>query len=162
MNNVLELGKIQTELSKKLVDNYLDYPVSNGNIIFDMELKESADKYHIYQLPTIFYEVRTGLLFNKSDDNRITDTISRSNEWFIPMDIELGSYPITSYLDEVGVHKINIRINNELEVTKDFIATPDTDQTWKEGQLYIREISRDNPFPSKVPSNWENKLDFFE
>ncbi len=162
LNNALELDKIQTELSKKLVDNYLDYPVNNGNIIFDMELKESADKYHIYQLPTIFYEVRTGLLFNKSDDSRITDTISRSNEWFIPMDIELGSYPITSYLNKVGVHKIDIRINNELEITKDFIATPDTNHTWKDGQLYIREISRDNPFPSQVPSNWENKLDFFE
>lgn len=164
INQDLNVGKFTTSIPHRLLDNYLEFSKFDGNVIVDMELKSSTSTQNIYQLPTVFYELKTGFLFNQSDDSRITDTITRSNEWFIPLNAPLQTYDLISMIEKVGTNMVNVKVNNQLEVTKDFISNPnpEDENKWKNGQIYIREVSPLNPFPSDVPSNWEDKLDFFE
>ncbi|KGX85192.1 thioester domain-containing protein [Pontibacillus litoralis] len=174
-----QLGNAVTEydfnmiVPESIVDkSFLEYSVKRGLATVPLERtknettannKSSNQKF---ELPHMNVEKISGHLFSdeqvKNDDPRIErDLIDGGREFYIPIWGHVGEYPISvESTKDIGIHEINVVINQNLEVFAHMHAHMDS-ETIEEDAFLLIPINSDDP---KFPANWteEDKERFFE
>lgn len=157
-------SKFELYVPKSLIDSHLTYPVSNNTskISFDeTNHKESTIQTALnttkrFELPEVNIEKRTGNLFSNSQvsgkDSRIKyEIIQGGRKLYTPIWGDLGDYPLeVRNVDPLGVHKINVSIEQYLNIVAYMYGHMDS-MTGKKDAIYLRPINSDDP---KYPDNW--------
>lgn len=156
------------ELSNKLLDSYVNYPVVNNmaNITLektdDKTIEEVGGKLKtnkLFELPHMNVEKETGYLFTDQQvadkDPRIKKSlIDGGRKFYTPIWGELGTYPITwSSTEKIGVHEITTKIKDNLVIDAYMYGHIDSPTTENDAIL-MTPINSENPY---FPESWTEK-----
>lgn len=157
-------SKFEVNLHRSLVDSYLTYPISNSRYKIGYDETSHKETKNLtaltttkrFELPKVNIEKRTGHLFSDSQisarDSRIKyETIDGGRKLYTPIWGDLGTYQLElKNVDPLGVHKINMSMNQNLEIIAYMYGHMDSN-TGEQDAIYLRPINADDP---NYPDNW--------
>ncbi len=165
--NNLKVIKAEVVIDKKLIDTYLEFPISGNKASINYHSEdESVSGTTMKQtivLPKVYVEEKTGSLFSEEqvskEDKRIKfDLKDGGNKLYIPIWVDsLGSYPISvQSIEPIGVNEITFDIKDTIDI-KAFMYGYIGSKTIEKDEIMIEPVNISNPFPNGLPKGWTQK-----
>ncbi len=154
---------------ESLIDSYLEYPTSKktSKVTLDQVKKQESKTGNVktidinYELPQVFVEKKTGSLFSLSQkdkkEKRIkNELIDGGRKFYLPVWMDLGKYDVHTDSPKIGVHRIKVVVQNQIDVTAYMYATMDSNTVDKD-EILLQPVNKKDPFPEGLPEGWTNE-----